>query len=177
MGEFEINFDPARKGEDKTVWVVTSGEYSSYGIEAVFSSEEKAHQFMKMKVEREKADNIQVVEWEIDNEKQGEYPETKYTTTYRVLMRIRTGDILSQEKRHRPFPCKSKSIIELMESKWACLIDGSQQYEKECAHKECLSQNRDYIDTFIDCESSISFEHATKIAAEYRQKVLRYLNE
>lgn len=53
----------------KKVYVVTSGEYSDYGIDAIFATEEEANKFVN-EVIGNTEDNYDVIEWELNTIKE-----------------------------------------------------------------------------------------------------------
>jgi hypothetical protein len=56
-----------REGEKMTVYVVTTGEYSDYGIKAIFSAKELAEKYVADCL-TDKYDFPAIVEWELDTE-------------------------------------------------------------------------------------------------------------
>lgn len=55
------------RGNDMTVYVVTSGEYSSYGICEMFSTYEQAEKYIASENDRYGWDDYNIEKWEVDN--------------------------------------------------------------------------------------------------------------
>lgn len=50
-----------------TIYVVTSGEYSDYGIEAIFDTREKAELYCAYQNSAERGETAEIEEWELNN--------------------------------------------------------------------------------------------------------------
>ena len=120
----------------KTIYVVTSGSYSDYSINGLFSTLEKAQAFMDKNKSELCCDQGDIEEWNLDE-------LVKYTskTVWFCKLGTKSGTIL-RERRH----------------------------EKSCPPRYTSSRG-DKI--YVWSESSVSPEHAHKLAVEKRQEVLR----
>jgi hypothetical protein len=119
----------------KTAYVITSGSYSDYGISGVFSTKEKAEEF----VSNNQCDDYDIEEWSI-NELEGQTHKTVWT----CHLNKETGDV--------EFANEFKILCD-------------KRYTASEVYKE-----------FIKGESSVSAEHARKLAVEKRQEWLRGLH-
>lgn len=71
----------------KTIYVVTSGQYSDYGIECMFSNQEDAENYVKLYNENEnKWDSADIEEWELDAMKGRVELAMKRKNVYTVVM-------------------------------------------------------------------------------------------
>lgn len=120
------------------VFIVTEGEYSDYGIVAVFLTREEAEDFLYSAHKR--VANIET--WKIGLPKDG----SMYRTVYNVFLDLVTGDELTAH-RHES--------IELRPENWSYVW-----------------RNRS-DKPYVGARSLVSFDHALKLAAEGRQRVLR----
>jgi hypothetical protein len=75
----------------KTIFIVTSGEYSDYCIEAVFSRESDAKKYAREKNRVKYTDACQIEPWSVD-ERAGWVPRTEYI----CRIGLETGDILNE---------------------------------------------------------------------------------
>lgn len=72
------------------VYIVTSGEYSDYHIDAVFSTREKAEEFVSV---LKLNDPVEIVEWNVDGIIEGD--EAKH---YEATFAYETGELLLTEE-------------------------------------------------------------------------------
>lgn len=72
------------------VYIVTSGDYSDYAIEAVFSTREKAEEFVSV---LKLNDPVEIVEWNVDGIIEGD--EAKH---YEATFAYETGELLLTEE-------------------------------------------------------------------------------
>ena len=131
--------------EDK-VYIVTSGSYSSYSIDAVFATKEEADQFVGG------ASDYDIEEWKLGMPEEG--PPRPF---YRVYLDAETGNESAnyvrncswEQNKERPF------------------------YVSEFQARVSVNPYTPYMATIIMAESAESYEHALKLAAEHRQAWLR----
>ena len=130
------------------VYLVTEGAYSDYKILAVFSSSEKAAEYIR---EAEKSDygGVRVEVYELDNDN-GE----RFHLIYFVSINLATGDVVP-----------NISFYTYQGESWRL---ESQGYRGE-ADVQCHYGSQPHVQG----ESAVSREHALKLAAECRQKWLR----
>lgn len=81
-----------KKPAKKSVWLITSGEYSDYGIEGIFSTEENAKLAYELLKSNDRYDSIHeprewILDGDLDKVKQGK-------KLYRVSMKL-NGDVIS----------------------------------------------------------------------------------
>jgi hypothetical protein len=79
------------------IFVVTSGEYSAYGIQAMFSTKELAEKYIDGQIDHhpkawEKADDYNIEEWDLDQEHQPK----QYTTEYRTKIWLKDGALADE---------------------------------------------------------------------------------
>jgi hypothetical protein len=143
-----------------TIYVVTSGSYSDYGINAMFSTRELAQEYIDKAIAAKDADgeeynvsgvywagDAQIEEWSLDEQR-----DAAVTTKWRVGMLLDDGSVPEGPYEQKEFESVSKeSVVE--------------QYD---ANVPCYS-NRPIVRVI----SYKSAEHALKLAAEQRQKWLR----
>lgn len=123
----------------KTAYVITSGRYSDYSINSVFSTRDKAEKFIADNPNQGRYDKLEIEEWEID-ELEGHTPKTVWFCN----LTKSTGDVTRTWEGEQS--C-SKRYTEI----------GSNQYN-------------------VWAHSSVSAEHAQKLAIEKRQEYLRGLH-
>ena len=130
-----------------TVYVVTSGSYSDYGIRAIFSTQELAQAYIDKANAAETywASDTTIEEWPLDGE-----AEAKLFTRWKVGMLLDDGSV-------KEGPCESQEFGH-PESK-------IEQYGNT---SPCYA-NR----PIVRVVSVKSAQHALKMAAEARQKWLR----
>ena len=131
------------------VYVVTSGQYSDYGIEAMFSTPEKAQAFIAKQDFNEDRGRE---EWELD-----EWEHALKTECWETVIKLETGETRNRDTerigtwtRFVPNPRWTET-----ENTWWNIP----RYDQPCDAIRALSV--------------VSQEHATKIAVEARQKWLR----
>lgn len=118
------------------VYVVTSGEYSDYTIEGVFSTRELAEKFAA-----QWGDCNDIAEWPLDKRK-----DESRKIVHQATIRADTGDVDKWFGKHSYLESSDNDI------KRTFYYDRSNE---------------------IIGESSISPDHALKLAAEKRQEILR----
>lgn len=128
--------------EKNTVYVVTSGEYSDYGINAIFSTRELAQSFIDA-FKADKWHEMDIEEWDLD-------PNSKHLKQNRkpYFLRInKRGDVSDFE-----------------------VADSSYSFKKDLPEAE-ISYTANFewmnINCFADDEN-----HAVKIAGEKRSQIL-----
>lgn len=129
------------------VYVVTSGEYSDYSINAIFSTIEKAENYIAKGIEAGEFPNpietnydiAKIEEYKLDSE-----DDIAVLDVWHSSLRIDNGEIFS-------IPTKDKVLS-----------------------KTFRGRTRQ-INSIILAESTVSEEHCLKIATEERQKILRQL--
>lgn len=130
------------------VWVLTSGEYSDYRIEGIFSSREAAERILL----RARADKYATEFNDPEGYEVDALADHTYGPSFRMLMRLDTGEAMegytsSPELRH-PGRCE----VEFRDIAWS-----RDEHAVPCV---CVT-------------SPISREHAVKVAVEKRQEWLR----
>jgi CRP-like cAMP-binding protein len=117
-----------------TIYIVTSGEYSSYRIDAVFSTKKLAEDFVARNGKFVSSADIE--EWKLDDLQDASYVEV-----------------------------------------WHCVIDHDGDLVSRGSitmfTKPFRGRSREYGQQGFYGESTVSAEHAQKLAAEERQKALR----
>jgi len=127
------------------VWLVSSGCYSDYEIEGIFSEESLARAYCAELHSRGKYfDDADVSEWEVDSE-----AGKVFRTAFRACIRLVSGEIFGME---------SESLI--LASPHARSMNNA--YGAEIG-------TNSYLEVF----SFVSPEHARKLAVEHRQAWLR----
>jgi len=125
------------------VWVVTEGMYSDYGIEAIFSSEEKAKAFV---AKHEYNEDRQVIEWTID-----EWLDAGDRTVWRYVIIVDTGEFHGKCIVNEKFVTNARYTKTFTSRGW----NGKENFAT------------------IVAESAVSEDHCRKIAVEARQAALR----
>lgn len=137
---------PPKTGDSETpegrkVFMVTSGEYSDYRVDGIFSTTEKAEEYMARvrSVQTYKEFNgIDVIELD-------EGLKSTVHTQYLVQIFLKSGDLVGK--------ASSSLVCDKPESRSDIYGDGDSK--------------------FVSVRSSLSAEHALKIAGEARQAWLR----
>lgn len=119
----------------KTVYVLTSGEYSDYHISGVFSTKKKAERFI-LNNPTGSYDRYDIEEWELD-----ERQDDTTKTIWCCVLSLKDGT-----------------------------ISGEWSYELSC--KDYYTEVKAFRLEVRGC-SSVSREHAQKLAIEKRQETLR----
>jgi hypothetical protein len=128
----------------ETVYVVTSGCYSDYSIEAIFSSKEKAEKYMAdMKSFKGWTDFNAVSEWVLDEEA-GKVVRMQW----RAAINLSTGKLESED---------SSMALNSPEARGAGKVFENQKYPQN---------------SYAHGWSCVSAEHAAKLAVEARQEWL-----
>jgi hypothetical protein len=139
------------------VYVVTSGCYSNYGIEEIFSTKEKAQEYINLVNEYDAyALNVEIEEFELDPVVKVKNPH-KFKYFYYIHMN-RNGDVLQISKSN--FDIRKPEETQ----EWFKLYMERKFNEKE--HKF-----DDYYILRADVNAN-SEEHAIKICGEKRSKLL-----
>ncbi len=128
------------------VWIVTSGEYSDYGIEAVFSSEEEADRFIKG---QKYSDRFESVEWSLMN-----LDEYEVKTVYSCSITLRSGEIYDHDDRDEWIQKNKRSQVEKYDA-------STENAERRSGWKH------------LGAVSYVSRDHAHKLAVELRQHWIR----
>ena len=80
------------------VYVVTSGEYSDFGIEQIFSTKEKAEEFIRIQTEyADRYFNEEINEYELDPEIKVPYSGHKFKYFYYISM-DKEGNVIDRRK-------------------------------------------------------------------------------
>lgn len=123
----------------KTIYAVSDGEYSDYGILALFSTREKAERYIEKHKEADQyLSNPNIEEYELDSE-----DAKVFKKVYSIVMDVSTGNV-THKRRNVVFMDEHKKTycnFSIYETK---LVPG------------------------LTAGSEISYEHATKVAAEKR---------
>lgn len=136
-----------------TVYVVTSGSYSDYGIRGMFSSREDAQVYIDESVKaRDYPDDYNIEEWVLDQE-QGK----QSTTVYVTWIRADTGEITNREEQKR--------LVRPGERSLPC---GALE-----TFKQRMAEGSQWKPHNLAVQSTVSQEHADKLAVEARQEYLR----
>lgn len=135
--------------EKDIVYVVTSGEYSDYCIRAVFSSREGAEEYTKNAGEighkTWAEDTVNIEEWNLDNE-----AEAKMLSVYREGLMLDDGSV-KEVYAYEDFVVDFGGRIDQLGDRVPAFDDRP----------------------IVRVSSTVSAEHAHKLAAEARQKWLR----
>lgn len=138
------------------VYIVTSGAYSDYSLEGVFSTREKAEEF------REQFNLVNpgyecandVMEWEVD-ERAGETSRMSWS----VVMELSNGEAVVEPYNNNPRPVLAQANLRNETPRLVRRFLG-------------MGASRRLADT-VDVVSYESLDHAVKVAAEFRQAWLR----
>lgn len=133
-----------------TIYIVTSGEYSDYGIDGIFSTKSKAETFIEeCKKQTYLKSDYEAEEWELDDK-----TESTVATSWDAVLDIATGDIERREARIE-FVAKNKRVSKVLVPDYV-----SQAHPKGS----------------IIVQSFVSLEHAVKLCVEKQQELLRKEN-
>lgn len=132
-----------------TIYAVSSGEYSDWTIEAVFSTREKAEQF-KQDYFGGSYDCVDIWEWDIDS-RLGDKRE--FVTHFECLLNLRTGEMLRQTSR-----------VQLRKDYEMSRRDYPESVAEPASHAP---------DGYAFGHSIKNEQHAQKLASEARQNWLR----
>jgi len=134
------------------VFVVSSGCYSDYSIDAIFSTRAQAEEFIR---EAPKGDYeaVDINEWELDAEQY-----KKWRTMWICRLDAENGDVAEEHMSAHIEPCTSRTWPHFNQIRFR----GNQS--------KLLPEER-YIEAFGS--SFVGAEHARKLAAEVRQAWLR----
>lgn len=129
------------------LYVVTSGEYSYYGIVGIFSSQGKAEVFIKeAKKQTNSNSDFRIEEWKLD-----EREKDTVATFWTAILDIATGDIEKRDPRAEFTPenerVKSVDVLDYV----------------------CEAHPKGHIIS----QSYVSSEHAVKLCVEKQQELLR----
>ena len=125
------------------VFIVMAGEYSDYGFEGVFSTEEKAKAFTELfKKCNGIYTNCDIIEQGVD-----EYENYQLCTIYRECMDVESGAIEDY----------SSEYVKLKPPGYRC----------------CEVVLGTHPNPYIYASSTVSKQHAIKLCAEKRQAILR----
>jgi hypothetical protein len=131
----------------KKIYIVTSGEYSDYGINCVFSSKKLAQKWIDGKVSCDNSsEDFNIEEWKLDSEVLAENVEV-----WNCGIMLQSGEIVEQ-------PRSSKEYIQPFRGE---IVQA--EFRASCYCGEPAARVR----------SGISSEHCLKLAVEHRQKWLR----
>ena len=141
-----VDWSLEKTGMRESVWIVTEGEYSDYRIVAVFATAEEAKAFINGAA----ADGhpyVECREWPIGAPSAG-----FYQPTWSVALDLESGDLVTNRDNivHPPF------VYELHPPDWSA----GDRYQRTKTK-------------FVSGRSTVSKEHALKVAAETRQAWLR----
>lgn len=128
------------------VFVVTHGAYSDYCIDAIFSTKEKAEEYVVKYNETNSYDKGEITEWDLDEMENAEL----ITQTWSCRINLNTGDITHEK------PNEYKLVVKQGER-------GDTSTDKAIPGFDVHGMATSYI----------SAEHARKLAVELRQKWLR----
>lgn len=131
------------------VFIVTTGEYSDYRIVGVFSSREKALEFCPAAASDAET-KIEEYAMDIIDRDAADGEEGTLQTTYRVYLKLDSGDLDIEDHRDEIHPAG-----------W-CQASSTSVPQYGTANRVTVLG-----------ESTISRDHALKLAAEHRQLVLR----
>lgn len=137
-----------------TVYVVTSGSYSDYGIHAMFSTKKLAQEYIDKAKDSASyeywAIKANIEEWKLDSESKAQTFDL-----WHVGLLLDDGSVVEPNRGSRSvFGVKCKSLV------------------RQCGDKVPCYKMR----PIVRVESSVSAEHAMKIAVEARQAWLRKEN-
>lgn len=135
------------------VYVVTSGSYSDYGIVGIFSTKEKAEEFMGGRPDKFNGIN----EYDVDS-----LPPKKWVTKYRYFLRL-------NGERHEG---SVDSTIEEEEDQPVEVSVGERGYGETEKPTIYDGSYRPSGWNWFNGFSYVSLEHAKKLAVEQRQKAL-----
>jgi hypothetical protein len=132
------------------IYIVTSGAYSSYGINSVFSTREKAETYIKNMPHKDDTERIE--EFTVDEE-----DCAMVHVIYSATIRLKDGVITR------------KGSVEHYGSK----AELEQPRSWSVPHHPVPEHLQNIVESFVEVSSLVSQEHAVKLAVEHRQRWLR----
>ncbi len=145
------------------VWVVTSGEYSDYGIDAIFSTEEKAEAYLAQ-AKLVKLDS-RIEPYELD------VPVPEVWPRFCARIDLMSGEVTTGEVTYGYEP---------LNEKWGQVDHLLSCYffqHRQPGHEETKTALYPFHDGKLEARSARSTEHAAKLAVEMRQEYLRRCSE